>query len=141
MLTRQQGDFYQENGFLSGLRIADETGATRYRADFDALEGREGREKCRIGLLDRHFDEEFIWELATHPQILDAIESLIGPDILLLATHFFCKYGPEDRFVAWHQDATYWGLEPPLALTAWYAIDDSDTGNGCMRIIPGTHRA
>src|SRR5205085_1530697 len=46
----------------------------------------------------------------------------------------------EAKFVAWHQDVTYWGLEPPLAVTAWYAVDDSDVENGCMRIIPGTHR-
>jgi len=70
----------------------------------------------------------------------------MGPDILLLATHFFCKYpepgeaaeGPE-KFVAWHQDVTYWRLEPAFALTAWYAVDDSDAENGCMRVIPGTH--
>ena len=42
--------------------------------------------------------------------------------------------------MAWHQDVTYWGLEPPYALTAWYAVDDSDVENGCMRVIPGSHR-
>jgi ectoine hydroxylase-related dioxygenase (phytanoyl-CoA dioxygenase family) len=57
-----------------------------------------------------------------------------------LGTHFFCKYGPQEKFVAWHQDVTYWGLEPPQAVTAWYAIDDSDQENGCMRVIPGSHR-
>ena len=59
---------------------------------------------------------------------------------MLLATHFFCKYGPREKFVAWHQDVTYWGLEPPDAVTAWYAIDDSDIGNGCMQVIPGSHQ-
>ena len=105
------------------------------------LEAGEGRERARIGLVDKHFENEFIWELATRPDLLDRIEGLLGPDILLLATHFFCKYGREEKFVAWHQDVTYWGLEPPIALTAWYAVDDSDRENGCMRVIPGTHRA
>jgi hypothetical protein len=140
MLTQEQRDLYRQNGYLSGIRIADAGEAARIRRLFDTLEARAGRETARIGLLDRHFDEAFLWELATHPQILDAVEGLIGPDILLLATHFFCKYGQEEKFVAWHQDVTYWGLEPPLALTAWYAVDDSDTENGCMRVIPGTHR-
>ena len=90
--------------------------------------------------LDRHVDQRFIWELATKPTVLDMVEALLGPDILLLATHFFCKYGREEKFVAWHQDVTYWGLEPPHALTVWYAVDDSDRENGCMRVIPGTHK-
>ena len=68
------------------------------------------------------------------------IESLIGEDILLLATHFFCKYRDETKFVAWHQDVTYWGLEPPEATTVWFAVDDSDVENGCMRGIPSSHR-
>lgn len=139
-LTQQQIHAYRTEGFLSGIRVVDPAEAARYRRLFDELEAQEGRETARIGLLDRHFDQSFLWELATHPQILDTVESLIGPNILLLATHFFCKYGEEEKFVAWHQDVTYWGLEPPLAITAWYAIDDSDRENGCMRVLPGTHR-
>ena len=122
-------------------------GRDAIRREFDTLEGREGRERCQIGLLDRHFDDRFVWDLATHPRILDCLEAVMGPDIMLLATHFFCKY-PElrdateaqaEKFVAWHQDVTYWGLEPAFAITAWYAVDDSDTENGCMRAIPGSH--
>lgn len=161
---------FARDGFISGVRVCDAAEATRVRAAYDALEAVEGREKCQIGLLDRHFDQQFVWELATSPQVLDVVEAAIGPDILLLATHFFCKYpeppqaserpalsvkGPADagssleaqrstpdappKFVAWHQDVTYWGLEPPLAVTAWYAVDDADAENGCMRVIPGTH--
>jgi ectoine hydroxylase-related dioxygenase (phytanoyl-CoA dioxygenase family) len=98
-----------------------------------------GQEQTRIGLIDRHFDEPFIMELATKPAILDAVAALIGPNVLLLATHFFCKYGQDSKWVAWHQDVTYWGLEPPTAITAWFAVDDSDAENGCMRVIPGSH--
>ncbi len=139
-LNSQQTERYQALGYLSGIRVAETEDALRYRRLFDALEAQEGKEKARIGLLDRHFDQSFLWELATSPRILDCVEALIGPDVLLLATHFFCKYGPEEKFVAWHQDATYWGLEPPQALTVWYAVDDSDVDNGCMRVIPGSHR-
>lgn len=135
-------------GFLAPIPVHGAPEAARVRAAFDALEAVEGREKCQIGLLDRHFDQPFVWELATHPAILDAVEAVIGPDILLLATHFFCKYPAAGGapgaagapFVAWHQDVTYWGLEPPMAVTAWYAVDDSDVENGCMRAVPGTHR-
>lgn len=139
---------FEAQGFVSGIKIFDEEGAGRVRGQFDALEAREGRERCQIGLLDRHLDQRFVWEVGTHPKILDAVEAVIGPDVMLLATHFFCKYpapeetteGRAERFVAWHQDVTYWGLDPAFAITAWYAVDDSDVENGCMRAIPGTHR-
>ena len=140
LLTEDQIQTYQRQGFLLPLRVLDAGDADKVRAQFNALEAAEGREKAQIGLLDRHFDRRFIWELATHPQILDCVESLLGPNLLLLATHFFCKYSGGERFVAWHQDATYWGLEPPLTVTAWYAVDDSNRENGCMQALPGTHR-
>src|SRR5262249_21741949 len=139
-LTEQQVKDYRVNGYLSGIPILNQAKADGIRVQFDALEAQEGREKARIGLVDRHFDQPFIRELATRPEILDAFEALLGPNLFLLATHFFCKYGQEEKFVAWHQDVTYWGLEPPTALTVWYAIDDSDVENGCMRVIPGSHR-
>ena len=134
---------FERDGYTSGIPALGPVEADRIRREFDALEAREGREKTQIGLLDRHFTEPFVWELATLPAILDAVEAVLGPDLLLLATHFFCKYPTDvdrgEEFVAWHQDVTYWGLEPPLAVTAWYAVDDSDAGNGCMRVIPGSH--
>jgi non-haem Fe2+, alpha-ketoglutarate-dependent halogenase len=144
LMTRDAiADRFEREGFACPLPLHGPGEADRIRRQFDALEAREGREKCQIGLLDRHLDQEFVWELATHPGVLDAVSTVIGPDVLLLATHFFCKYpiGPEEKFVAWHQDVTYWGLEPPFAVTAWYAVDESDRDNGCMRVIPGTHRA
>ena len=139
-LSRQQATAYGTQGFISGVRVVDNAQAECYREQFDALESREGREKSQIGLQNRHFDQRFIWDLATHAGILDCIEALIGPDVMLLSTHVFCKYGAGEKFVAWHQDVTYWGLEPPEATTAWYAIDESDTENGCMRVIPGSQR-
>lgn len=140
-MSPSQEKFFDENGFLIGIRIHDTPEADRIRRLFDELEAKEGREKSQIGLRGRHLDNSFVWELASHPKILDCIEALIGPNILVLSTHFFCKYPDRpEKFVAWHQDVTYWGLEPPYAVTAWYAVDDSDTENGCMRVIPGSHR-
>ena len=148
IVSPEQARQFEAEGFTSGIRIFDREGVDRVREAFNDLEAKEGREKCQVGLMDRHLDQHFVWDLATHPRILDAVEGVMGPDVLLLATHFFCKY-PEpkaagedraERFVAWHQDVTYWGLDPAYAITAWYAVDDSDVENGCMRGIPGTHR-
>jgi non-haem Fe2+, alpha-ketoglutarate-dependent halogenase len=133
---------FSQNGYLSPLAILTPEEATETRAQFDALEARAGRETAQIGLLDQHTTEPFIDALATHPNVLAAVESVLGPDFFLLATHFFCKYGEGEsasKFVAWHQDVTYWGLEPPQAVTLWLAIDDADEENGCMQVIPGTH--
>ncbi len=130
---------FTAEGYLARIKVAEPAEAQGYRALFDKLEASEGREMAQIGLLDRHFDQPFIMELATRTNVLDSVQALLGPNILLLATHFFCKYGPDTKYVAWHQDVTYWGLEPPKALTVWYAVDDSDVENGCMRVIPRSH--
>jgi non-haem Fe2+, alpha-ketoglutarate-dependent halogenase len=135
---------FANEGFIAALPVLTPEEAAQVRKQFDALETRVGRETAQIGLLDRHLIEPFIYELATHPKVLEVIESVLGPDFFLLATHFFCKYGEGDaaaKFVAWHQDVTYWGLEPPVAVTVWLAIDDADEENGCMRVIPGSHAA
>ena len=139
LLTDQQVKKYANEGFLSPLPVADASVANNWREQFDEIERSEGKEKSQVGLHDRHFDQKFIWEIATSARILDAVESIIGPNVMLLASQFFCKYGQGTKFVAWHQDVTYWGLEPPEAITAWCAIDRSDHENGCMMAIPGSH--
>lgn len=133
---------YEAQGFLCPIDIFTRGEIDAFREQFDELEAREGKEKCQIGLQARHFDQEFIWRLSADPRLLNVMEAAMGKDLLLLSTHFFCKYPAKEskNFVAWHQDVTYWGLEPPVAHTAWIAIDDSDVENGCMRVIPGSHR-
>ncbi|MBI4578373.1 MAG: phytanoyl-CoA dioxygenase family protein [Planctomycetes bacterium] len=112
-----------------------------YRREFDRLEQEAGKQASQTGLMNLHHRHPWIWELVTHSNITDMVATLRGPDLLLLGTHFFCKQADfSEHFVAWHQDVTYWGLEPPKALTVWLAIDDADVENGCMRVIPGSHR-
>lgn len=139
-LTPEQIEFYDQQGYLAGIKAMEESDVLPYREQFDALQAEVGREKAQVGLMRLELERPFVWQLATNSRVLDAIESLIGPDILLLGTHFFCKYGPTPSFVAWHQDVTYWDLDPPEATTAWFAVDASDQQNGCMLAIPETHR-
>ena len=142
VLSTTQVESYRRDGYIAAIDVIEEPKISEYRQRFDELEARVGKETAQIGVIDYHFEEEFIWELATNPTVLDTIEALIGPNVLLLATHFFNKYGEgkeAEAFVAWHQDVTFWGLDPPMAITAWYAVDDSDVDNGCMRVIPSTH--
>jgi ectoine hydroxylase-related dioxygenase (phytanoyl-CoA dioxygenase family) len=65
---------------------------------------------------------------------------VIGPDILCWTTNFFIKEAASPGFVSWHQDSTYWGLDPDDVVTAWVAFTDATAENGCMQVIPGSHR-
>ncbi|MEQ8660987.1 MAG: phytanoyl-CoA dioxygenase family protein [Gammaproteobacteria bacterium] len=80
------------------------------------------------------------FELVTHPLLLDLVEPLIGPDIILWTSAVFCKPPATGLEVPWHQDGQYWPIRPRATVTAWIALDDVDAGNGCMRVIPGSHR-
>jgi ectoine hydroxylase-related dioxygenase (phytanoyl-CoA dioxygenase family) len=85
-------------------------------------------------------DSEFL-RLACDPDILGMVAQLIGPDLVLWGCQIFCKPGGDGREVPWHQDGHYWPIRPLATCTAWVAIDDSRVENGCLRVIPGSHRA
>ena len=140
--TSQWVGQYGEQGYLTGLAILNPDEVLAYRRAFADLETRYGQEKTQLKIVDQHFYERFIWDLASHPKVLDWVECAMGPDIVLLATHFFCKY-PDmgQQIVPWHQDTAYFGLEPQRACTIWLAIDDVEVENGCMRLIPSSHKS
>jgi len=78
-------------------------------------------------------------ELAKHPTILDAVEKLIGPDIILWGCQVFCKPGHTGMEVPMHQDGNYWPIRPLATCSVWLAIDRADKENGCLTIVPGSH--
>ena len=77
-LSPQKLHRYEENGFLSVLDLFTEEEIFLYRSQFNELEWKEGRETCRVGLQDRHFEERFIWKMVTDPRLLDLMQSVIG---------------------------------------------------------------
>ena len=89
-----------------------------------------------------HTQAYFRWayDLATHPRILDAVEDVLGPDLLVWTVSIFPKYPRDPGYISWHQDGTYWGLDSTRVVTAWVALTDSTRDNGCMRVVPGSHR-
>lgn len=79
-------------------------------------------------------------ELCRHPRVLDAVESVLGPDLILIMSHLIVKPSGDGLPVAWHQDNTYWhSVQGTEVGTVWLAIDDADLENGCMQVIPCTH--
>ena len=131
---------YRRDGFHFPVAVLSAAEARSYR---DRLEAQEralggpltGNMRHKVHLL-------FTWanELARHPKILDAVEDVIGPDILCWSTTFFTKEARSPSFVSWHQDATYWGLSTDDVITAWVAFADAPLESGAMKFWPGSHR-
>lgn len=87
-----------------------------------------------------HVGDPYLLGVCANPRILDVVEQLVGPDIVLFASHLICKRTGDGQAVPWHQDATFWPLEPMEVVTLWLAVDESTVENGCMRVVPGTHK-
>jgi hypothetical protein len=83
-------------------------------------------------------DDPFWVRLISDPRLLDIAEVFIGPDIALFASHYIAKPPYDGQAVLWHQDGSFWPLEPMQVVTLWLAFDDVDVENGCMRVLPGT---
>lgn len=146
-LIDQDRAAYRERGYHVPLRAfsAEET-ARRYRSflDYwalhsDKLSGRPPREWGTY-LIDTHLFLRWVYEIVVHPPILDAVESVLGPNVLVWGSQWFPKFAHDRSYVSWHQDAAYWGLSPLNVTTAWIAMVPSTRQNGCMRVVPGTHR-
>jgi non-heme Fe2+,alpha-ketoglutarate-dependent halogenase len=137
-LTEDAVRQYQKTGFLAPLQALSATEAASIRAKLEAFEVSAGP---LAGKIRQKSHLLFTWlnDLIRHERILDAVEDIIGPDILCWGTSFFIKEPHNPSFVSWHQDSTYWGLDPADIVTAWVALSDSTTENGAMRVMPGSH--
>ena len=82
--------------------------------------------------------DPFWLRLISDERLLDIAEEYVGPDIALFASHYIAKPPGDGQPVLWHQDGSYWPLEPMEVVTLWLAVDDSLPENGCMRVVPGT---
>jgi non-haem Fe2+, alpha-ketoglutarate-dependent halogenase len=137
-LTQEAALRYQREGYLSPIRALSPEEARRYRGELEAIET-SGRLPAGALRTKCHLLLTWVDEIVRHPGVLDAVEDIIGPDILVWGTSFFVKEAHDKSFVSWHQDLTYWGLEPADIVTAWIALSESEIENGAMRVVPGSH--
>jgi ectoine hydroxylase-related dioxygenase (phytanoyl-CoA dioxygenase family) len=139
-LTPQQVEAYHRDGYVFPLRVLESQDAAYYRRCLETHEAQAG--KPLQGNYRHKTHLLFTWAdaLVHHPAILDAVEDAIGPDILCWTTNFFIKEAASPGFVSWHQDSTYWGLDPDDVITAWVAFTDVTPENGYMQFIPGSHK-
>ena len=89
--------------------------------------------------LQAHLLAKWIYDITIYPQVLDAVEEVIGPNILIQSADIFVKLPKSNKHINWHQDANYWGLEPFDLVTGWIALTDVFLKNGCMRYLPKSH--
>ena len=91
-------------------------------------------------MTEPHAKDAFWLGLCRHPKVLDCVQSVLGPDLILIMSHLIVKRAEDGLPVAWHQDNTYWpSVHGNDVGTVWMAIDDTDRENGCMQVIPCTH--
>ena len=139
-LSPNQLKQYKDEGFVSPINIFSKEKAKKIRNEIELIEKDLPEELEKSGRYNAHLISPLLDEVTHNPKILDAVQSLIGEDILVCGTTLFIKNPNEKGFVSYHQDAKYIGLEPHNWVTAWVAITDSNEHNGCMRMWSGSHK-
>jgi non-heme Fe2+,alpha-ketoglutarate-dependent halogenase len=139
-LSDSEVERYGRDGLLFPVDAFSAAEARHYRDCLEAFEREQGRELGKGHNFKPHLLFRWVDEIVHHPAVLDAVEDLIGPDVRLFHLSVWPKSAHDAAFVSWHQDATYFGLEPPVQVTAWVALTDAPIEAGCMEAIPGSHR-
>src|SRR5262249_30984643 len=132
---------YEADGLAFPIPVLTADEVSTYRAACDDLEARLGGKPRTIEVRQMHLHFAWAYELATHPRVLDGVETLLGPNLLIWATELSAKH-PRDATVSigWHRDRSYMGFEGGATTTAWVALSESTRANGCMRAAPGPER-
>ena len=132
-------DQFQREGYVLLGRVLTDAGLAEARNQLDRMIANLHPTFKPDEIYSAHQQERWLLELCNAPQLLDALESIIGPDIVLWSTHLICKQPQTGRAIAWHQDGTYWNLKGRFA-SIWLTLDDLDDANGTMYVLPGYHQ-
>lgn len=135
-------DQFQRQGYTGPIRVFSEQDAARLRARFYE---KIGQSEAAPGPTNAymsawHHQHRWAYDLAIHPDILDMVSHLLGPNLVMWAMHFWYKEPHSKKHLPWHQDAHYWPMEPKKNVSVWIALSRTFRENGCLRIIPGSHR-
>jgi hypothetical protein len=136
--TESSRTLFERDGIVFPIPVLPPEKTTAYRACFAETERVAGRQLGRVGHPAMHF--AWAYRLATEPTVLDAVEEVLGPDLFLAGSLVLCKYPRDPAFVSWHQDNYYSNLHLTPSLSAWIALRDSTSENGCMQVVPGSHQ-
>ena len=138
-LSSNQLKQYEEEGYLSPIDILSSSEALEAREEIELIEKKMPNEINNSGRYNVHLISPKLDLIVHNSKILDAVESIIGKNILVCSTTLFIKNPNKKGFVSYHQDAKYIGLEPHNWVTAWVALTNSNEKNGCMKMWPRSH--
>ena len=138
LLTKEQLADYHELGFVHSIPILSKDEVRGFRTQVESTCRAVGSGVTRLDA--PHLFFRWAWDLSTHPRLLDCLEQLLGPNILLKSTRLFYKYGNSGSFVGWHQDGITEGLEDAHVPGVWLGLTASTVENGCLRVVPRSHR-
>ena len=138
---------FQRDGFLFPIDIMSRTEAAKHRAEVEGLEARFAtagalpRTTAKYFRINAHLVVARVASLSRDPRILDAVEAVLGRDLLVWSSELFIKEAGTQKIVTWHQDLAYWGLgATDDEVTAWLALSPSTPHSGCMRFVAGSHK-
>ena len=139
-LTNGQVKQFEEDGFLFPYDVYTPEEAAvlyEYYAKLEETLGEEPQKRFRI---KAQLPFPWLCDVVRHPRLLDAVEELIGPNILCWGAAFFTKNAHDPRFISWHTDSFIYGFEPAETVTAWLGFNDATLESGCLKYIPGSHK-
>lgn len=145
-LNDQQVEQYRRDGFLCPVDVLTPAEAAAHRAALEGLEARYRSEELRRPInqyhrVNAHLVSEVARAAALDPRIVDAVESILGPDLMIWGAEYFIKEPRTTKIVSWHQDLTYWGMDgTDHEVTAWLALSPATEASGCMKFVPGSHK-
>ena len=131
---------YNREGYYFPVKILDAEQVAANRARLEKFEDAQGSPISGAQRSKSHLLFTWVDDLMRHAKILDAVEDLIGPDILCWNTFFWIKEPLSETFVSWHQDLRYWGLDTDHLVSVWLALSPATLETGCMRVLPGSHK-
>ena len=131
--------FYNENGYYLPINVLENDKINLSAKKLNALHDNPPSNIKHPWNLQAHLLADWIYDLCVAPKLLDAVEEVIGPNILIQSADIFIKPAKGIKHINWHQDANYWGLDPYELVTGWIAITDVNLENGCMNYLPKSH--
>jgi hypothetical protein len=150
MLTTKEVEAYHREGWIIPKNFSllpEQLASLRDALDYVIEENPDTRPEM---LVSAHLEggqsgegikgSQAFMKLASDKRILDLVEQIIGKDVVLWGCQIFCKPAGDGMEVPMHQDGQYWPINPLATCSVWVALDDVDVSNGCMRVVPGTHK-
>ena len=145
-LSDAQKARYWKDGFLHPIEVFTGTETAGLRSEVETIE----RDWLDAGLpnplnmykrVNAHCVMPLAARMALNPAILDVVEGVLGPDLMVWSAEFFIKEPNTHHVVGMHQDLTYWGLgETSDQVTAWVALSPATVQSGCMDFVAASHK-